>query len=97
VRRPTRGRTNFSGNITPENRTRIHDVFIKERRAPRVDHLGFNLSVGTPVPRSVRIVAVPREIIEIEPQWRGYKYFIVGDEVVIVNPRSMEIVAVIKV
>ena len=59
--------------------------------------MDFNLSVGTPVPRSVRIVAVPREIIEIEPQWRGYEYFMVGDQIVIVDPRSMEIVAVLDV
>jgi Protein of unknown function (DUF1236) len=92
-----RPNANLSGNIALENRTRMHDVFIKERSAPRVAHVGFNLSVGMPVPRSVHIVAVPREIIEIEPQWRGYEYFIVGDEVVIVNPSSMEIVAIIEV
>jgi hypothetical protein len=38
---------------------RAHDVFVKERSAPRVDHVDFGLSVGTAVPRSVRIVAVP--------------------------------------
>jgi hypothetical protein len=71
---PSKGpNSNLSVNISPENRTRIQDVFIKERTAPRADHVDFNLSVGTPVPRSVRIVAVPREIIEIEPQWRRYE------------------------
>ena len=95
---PSKGpNSNLSVNISPENRTRIQDVFIKERTAPRADHVDFNLSVGTPVPRSVRIVAVPREIIEIEPQWRGYEYFMVGDQVVIVNPRTMEVVAVLDV
>jgi hypothetical protein len=86
-----------NSNLSPENRTRIHDVFIKEHSGPRVNNVDFDLSVGTPVPRSVRIVAVPREIIEIEPQWRGYEYFMVGDQVVIVDPRSMEIVAVLDV
>ncbi len=95
---PSKGpSSSLSVNITPEKRTRIHDVFIKERSAPRVDHVDFNLSVGTAVPRSVRIIAVPREIIEIEPQWRGYEYFMVGDQIVIVDPRSMEIVAVLEV
>ncbi len=95
---PSKGpNSSLSVNITPEKRTRIHDVFIKERSTPRVDHVDFDLSVGTPVPRSVRVVAVPREIIEIEPQWRGYEYFMVGDQVVIVDPRSMEIVAVLDV
>jgi len=86
---------NLSINITPENRTRIHEVFIKERSAPRVDRVTFGLSVGTAVPRSVRIVAVPQSIIEIQPTWRGYEYFMVGNQIVIVDPRSMEIVAVL--
>ena len=93
---PTKGpNANVSVNITPENRTRIHEVFVKERSAPKVDHVTFNLSVGTAVPRSVRIVAVPQTIIEIQPTWRGYEYFMVGDQIVIVDPRSMQIVAVL--
>jgi uncharacterized protein DUF1236 len=90
---PNKG--NVSVNITPEKRTQIHQVFIKERSAPRVDRVDFDLSVGTAVPRSVRFVAVPSTIIAIEPSWRGYDYFMVGDQIVIVDPRSMEIVAII--
>jgi uncharacterized protein DUF1236 len=91
---PNKG--NVSANITPEKRTQIHQVFIKERSAPRVDRVDFDLSVGTAVPRSVRFVAVPSTIIAIEPSWRGYDYFMVGDQVVIVDPRSMEIVAILE-
>jgi hypothetical protein len=47
------------------------------------------------VPRSVRFVSVPGTIIAIEPSWRGYDYFMVGEQIVIVDPRSMEIVAII--
>jgi hypothetical protein len=65
---PTKG---VSVNITPEKRTRIHQVFIKERSAPRVDRVDFSLSVGTAVPRSVRFIPVPSTIVEIEPSWRG--------------------------
>jgi len=93
---PTKGpNANLSVNITPENRTRIHEVFVKERSAPRVDHVDFGLSVGTAVQRSVHILAVPLPVIEIQPTWRGYEYFMVGDQIVIVNPRTMEIVAVL--
>jgi hypothetical protein len=91
---PNKG--NVSVNITPEKRTQIHQVFIKERSAPRVDRVEFDLSVGTAVPRSVRFVAVPNTIVAIEPSWRGYDYFMVGDQIVIVDPRSMEIVAIIE-
>jgi hypothetical protein len=53
--------------------------------------------VGTPLPRSVRFVPVLGQVVEIEPAWRGYDYFMVGDQIVIVDPRSMEIVAVLDV
>jgi hypothetical protein len=99
-RRETTGQGAASGrssstNISVENRTKIHDTIIKERSAPRVEHVDFNVSVGTVVPRNVRLVTVPSTIVSIEPSWRGYEYFLVGDQIVIVNPRSMEIVAVL--
>jgi Protein of unknown function (DUF1236) len=84
-----------SVNLTPEKRTQMHEVFVQERSAPRVDRVDFSVSVGTRVPRSVRFVPVPRTIVEIEPSWRGYDYFLVGDQIVIVDPRSLEIVAIV--
>jgi hypothetical protein len=90
---PNKG--NVSVNITPEKRTQMHQVFTKERSAPRVDRVDFDLAVGTAVPRSVHFVSVPSTIVAIEPSWRGYDYFMVGEQIVIVDPRSMEIVAII--
>jgi hypothetical protein len=83
------------GNITPEKRTQILQAFTRERSAPQVDRVDFDLAVGTAVPRSVRFVSVPGTIIAIEPRWRGYDYFMVGEQIVIVDPRSTEIVAII--
>jgi hypothetical protein len=89
-------RANVNVNITPEKRTEIHETIIKERSAPRVGSVNFDLSVGTHVPRSgVRFAPLPPRIVEIEPEWRGYEYFLVGDRIIIVDPRSMEIVAVL--
>jgi hypothetical protein len=82
-------------NLSGEQRTKIHDVIIKDRSAPRVDHVDFSLSVGTAVPRSVKFVTVPQTIVEIQPEWRGFDYFLVGDQIVIVDPSDMQIVAII--
>jgi uncharacterized protein DUF1236 len=90
-----RGAPGGAVNLSTEQRTRIHEIIIGERAAPRVNGVDFALRVGTPVPRSVRLVEVPRTIVEIEPRWRGFEYFLVGDEIVIVDPRNMEIVAVL--
>jgi hypothetical protein len=88
-------RTNVNVDLSPEQRTRIHEVLIKERGAPRVANVDFSLTVGTRVPRSIHLVRVPQTIVEIEPVWRGFDYFLVGDDIVVVNPRTLEIVAVI--
>jgi hypothetical protein len=90
-------RSNVTVNLTPEKRTRIHEVIVQERNAPRVSSPDFSVSVGSRVPRTVRFAALPRTIVEIEPEWRGFEYFMIGDQMVIVDPRSMEIVAVIDV
>jgi len=86
-----------SQNLTTEKRTRIHEIIVRERNAPRVNRPNFEVSVGTRVPRTVAFVALPPTIVEIEPEWRGFEYFMIGDQMVIVNPRTMEIVAIVDV
>jgi hypothetical protein len=49
------------------------------------------------VPSSISVVAVPPTLVEYYPQWRGYRYFVVGDEIIIVEPRTLRIVAVLDV
>jgi hypothetical protein len=44
----------------------------------------------------VRFAALPRRILEIEPAWRGFEYFMIGDEIVIVDPRTLAIVAIVE-
>jgi len=90
-------RTRHGRNLRP------HDLRRRARKlghlsgAPRVSSPKFNVSVGTRVPRTVRFAALPRTILEIEPEWRGFEYFMIGDQMVIVDPRSMEIVAIVEV
>jgi hypothetical protein len=85
-----------SASLTSEQRTKIHQTIVRQGNAPRVANVNFSVSVGTTVPRSVRLVAVPAPIVEIQPAWRGYEYFMVGDQVVIVDPDTMQIVAIIS-
>lgn len=83
-------------SLTSEQRTRIRDTVIDAHNAPRAGHVDFNIRVGTLVPRrEIHVIPVPRTLVEIDPVWRGYLYFVVRDEVVIVNPRDMRIVAVL--
>jgi hypothetical protein len=40
-------------------------------------------------------VTVPDTIVRIHPAWRGYSYFIVDEQIVIIEPATLRIVAVI--
>ena len=84
--------------LNDEQRTRIRDTVINARGAPRVGSVDFDVTVGTEIPRGrIHIIPVPETLAQIEPEWRGFLYFIVRDELVIVNPEDMRIVAVVPV
>src|SRR5262249_6038167 len=90
------GAQEAGGRVTlnSQQRTRIQQTVLASRNVPRADNVNFTLSVGTAVPSSVRVVNVPSALIEINSQWRGHQYFVVRDEIVIVD-RSRKIVAVV--
>jgi peptidoglycan hydrolase-like protein with peptidoglycan-binding domain len=92
----TRVQTREGANVTinQEQRTRIQNTILSRRNAPRVNEVNFSVHVGTVVPRHVHVASVPDVLVDIHPAWRGDQYFIVHDEIVIVND-SREIVAVI--
>jgi len=92
----TRSGSHTSVNLTSEQRTKIHTIIVGQRSAPRVAHVDFDVRVGTRVPRGkVHLAAIPSTIIDIQPAWRGFEYFLVGNEIVVVDPSSLEIVAVL--
>jgi hypothetical protein len=62
-----------------------------------VTNVNFDIRIGTVVPRTVRVAPVPVTLVEIEPRWRGYMYFVYSDEIIIVEPRTLKIVAVLEV
>src|SRR5262249_21957735 len=85
-----------SVNLTAQQRTHIPQTVLAGRNVPRVDNVNFSLSVGTVVPSHVRVVEVVPALIEINPAWRGHQYFVVRDEIIIVD-HSRKVVAVLPV
>ena len=81
--------------LSEQQRTSVHETVLKERNVNRVNQVNFSISVGTRVPRSVHLVALPAAVITLVPQYRGYQYFVANDEICIVEPTTYEIVEVI--
>lgn len=80
--------------VNAQQQSRIRDTII-ERHVQPVTNVDFDISVGTAVPMTVTFYDLPPRVIRIVPRYRGYKFFMVRDEIVIVDPRTYEIVAVI--
>ena len=93
------GRTGGAGaELSTEQRTEVRQTILQSGNVPRVSRseVNINISVGTVVPRSVRLVSIPERIVVIRPAWRGFLYFVVEDEIIVVEPGSLKIVAVIS-
>ena len=93
------GRTGGAGaELSTEQRTQVRQTILQSGNVPRVSRseVNINISVGTVVPRSVRLVSIPERIVTIRPAWRGFLYFVVEDEIIVVEPGSLKIVAVIS-
>jgi hypothetical protein len=88
---------NLTFDTSPDDHTRMREIFGRDRSARNVNHVKFSLSVGTVVPRSVRLVALPQTIVDIQPTWRGDEYFRVGHQIVVVDPQSKEILGVLEI
>ena len=93
-RTTTTGQAGAGARLSTEQRTRISTVIRDQHVAP-VNSVNFAVSVGTRVPRDIGFHPLPQEIVSIYPDWRGYEFFLVRDEIVVVDPRTLEIVAVL--
>ncbi|MGH1572100.1 DUF1236 domain-containing protein [Methylobacterium sp. P31] len=78
----TRQRTEFRSSITRLGVSPARDV-------------SFGLTVGTAIPHSVTLHRLPPAIISLVPEYEGYEFVLVRDDIVIVDPDTYEIVDVI--
>jgi hypothetical protein len=91
----TVGQAGAGAKLSGEQRTKITTVIRGQHIAP-VTNVNFSISVGTRVPHDVRFNPLPEEVVTIYPEWRGYEFILVNDQIVVVDPQTFEIVAVIE-
>jgi hypothetical protein len=91
----TTGQAGAGAKLSTEQRTQITSV-IKEQRVAPVTNVNFSISVGTRVPRDVTFHTLPERVVTIYPEWRRYKFIIVKEQIVIVDPNTYEIVAILE-
>ncbi len=92
----TTGQAGAGAKLSTEQRTKITTVIRNEHVAPATN-VNFSISVGTRIPREVRYHPLPAEVVTIYPEWRGYNYVLVRDQIVVIDPQTLEIVAILDV
>ena len=91
---PQERRSVATVDLSPDQKTRLHAI-VAGGNLSRVDHVNFALSVGTRIPRTMRIYGVPQSIVDIVPQYRGFDYIVVKKDLLIIDPRTLEILYVL--
>lgn len=87
--------TRLSASLQTEQKTRLNQAVASLDVRP-ISNVNFSVSVGTAVPQTVSLRPLPDTIVSVIPQYRGYDFFVVRDEIVIVEPSSHRIVDVIE-
>lgn len=81
-------------SINDQQRTRVTQSIARLNVRP-LNNVNFSQSVGTVIPRDIHLQTLPADVVEIVPQYRGYNFFVVRDEIVIVEPSTYKIVTVL--
>ena len=92
----TVGQAGAGAKLSTEQRTKITTVIRDQHVAP-LNSVNFSIAVGTRIPRDVTFHPLPTEIVTIYPDWRGYEFILVRDQIVVVDPQTFEIVAILDV
>jgi uncharacterized protein DUF1236 len=80
--------------LSSEQHAKIRST-LRIEKSERLASVPFSTKVGEAIPGTVHLYVLPVSILEYAPQYRGYEYILVGDEILIVDPRTHRIVAVI--
>jgi Protein of unknown function (DUF1236) len=96
VQSQTTGQAGAAAKLSTEQRTQIATVIRDQHVAP-VTNVNFSIVVGTHVPRNLSFHTLPERVVVIYPEWRGFKFIIVREQILIIDPNTFEIVAILEV
>ncbi|HLH94903.1 MAG TPA: DUF1236 domain-containing protein [Xanthobacteraceae bacterium] len=80
--------------VSDSQRQQVRD-YLADSKAKSIDHVDFSLVIGGSVPREVSLDDLPAKIADTLNGYSGDQYLLVRDQLVIVDPSSRRIVALI--
>ena len=82
--------------ISAEQESKIRDS-VKNAKVDHVAKLAIPLTVGAEVPRNLHFYPFPKEVAEIAPEYGSYFYVVAAEKIVVIDPLSYRIVAILPV
>ena len=79
--------------LTPGQRSAIYEAVSKDKRKAAPSR--FGTAVGSEVPPMIELYMLPDDILSANPAAKFYKYTMVDDRVVLIDPVRMRVIAVI--
>src|SRR5512139_1698296 len=93
TREPVQSRTVVTTEplqLTPVQRRTVYRTIVRDRVVPAEPTIEYR--VGARVPDRVRLYSVPQEVAVEVPAIRSYKYMVVNNRVVLVDPATSQVV-----
>ena len=79
--------------LSSENKEQLHKAFNFDRA--RLHNVNFDHRVGHRIPRRIHLFPISTAVFAFFPYYRDYSYFVVDDDICIVDPRTYAVVDVI--
>ena len=80
--------------LTPAQRTTIYRTVTRERT--RAVPQAFDVRPGVRVPSTVELSEIPTTVVQDVPTVRRYRYMVINNEVVLVDPATSEVIEIIR-
>jgi len=86
-----------AAKLSSEQKTQIASV-ITQQDVERIEPADLNVSiqVGTRLPTHLHYYPLPPRVVAIYSAWEGFNFILVGDQIVIIDPGTHEIVAILE-
>jgi hypothetical protein len=91
--RSTTGQGSASApKLSAEQREKIAGLFRGHKVAPaRVD---VPVHQGVQLPAGLQYHPLPADVVAVNPEWRGYNFIVVANEVLVIDPATREVVEI---
>jgi hypothetical protein len=83
-------------NLPHDKAAKVAQTLMASGGSQQSQNINVHVNVGANLPADVVVDPLPPTIVELVPEFRGYDYFVLGDEIVIVDPATRQVVEIIE-